>query len=50
MRWFRGAADLGNHVAMDNIGTMYEEGLGVPKDLDEARKWHLRAAEGAPEQ
>jgi TPR repeat protein len=50
MRWFREAADLGNHLAMDNIGTMYEQGLGVAKDLDESRKWHSMASEGAQEQ
>jgi TPR repeat protein len=35
---------------MDNIGTMYEQGLGVAKDLDEARRWHAMAADGVPEQ
>ena len=33
--------------AQNNLGLMYENGLGVPKDYDEAVKWYrLAAAQG----
>ena len=42
--WYRRAADLGNQAAMYNLGTMYEQGLGVLKDAEEARKWFTKAS------
>ena len=30
---------------MNNLGSMYERGTGVAKDLDDAQKWYERAAE-----
>ncbi|WP_290503749.1 SEL1-like repeat protein [Akkermansia sp.] len=30
---------------MNNLGSMYERGTGVAKDLAEARKWYEQAAE-----
>jgi uncharacterized protein len=43
--WFLKAATQGNTSAMFNYAMMCQEGLGVPKDLDEARKWMERAAD-----
>ena len=31
--------------SMNNLGSMYERGTGVAKDLAEARKWYEQAAE-----
>ena len=42
--WYRRAADLGNRDAMYNLGTMYQQGLGVPQDEQEARKWLAKAS------
>jgi TPR repeat protein len=47
MNWYRKAADEGNSEAMHNIASLYEKGLGVPKDEDEARKWYRKAEGGA---
>jgi TPR repeat protein len=35
-KWFRMAADQGHGEAMFNLAEMYEQGRGVPKNLDEA--------------
>src|SRR5438874_2540794 len=43
-RWFRKAADQGYSVAQYEVGVMYEEGQGVPRDLDQARAWMQKAA------
>ena len=32
-------------IFMNNLGSMYERGTGVAKDLAEARKWYEQAAE-----
>ena len=40
-------ADQGNALAQANLGSMYENGLGVPQNYAEAVKWHrLAAAQG----
>ena len=44
MTWFRKAADLGNAVAQNNIGWLYENGFGVGQDYAEAMSWFLKAA------
>jgi TPR repeat protein len=31
---------------MFELGVIYEEGLGVPQDLEKAREWYEKAAEG----
>ena len=36
---FQPAAEQGDAVAQFNLGFMYANGLGVPKDLVEAHKW-----------
>jgi TPR repeat protein len=30
---------------MFNLGALYEKGLGVPLDADEARRWFAKSAE-----
>ena len=46
-RFLRKAADLGNPVAMNDLGMMYANGNGVPRDLGEAeRLWHKAAELG----
>jgi TPR repeat protein len=38
-------AEQGNGAAQNNLGTIYKEGQGVPKDNAEAVKWFRKAAE-----
>ena len=38
-------AELGNSTAQGLLGTMYENGEGVPQDDKEAFKWYLKSAE-----
>ena len=38
-------AKLGDAIAQYNLGLMYEQGKGVPKDYKEAVKWFTKAAE-----
>jgi len=41
----RMAAEQGYAVAQYNLGVMYANGEGVPKDVQKAAKWHRKAAE-----
>ena len=41
----RALAEKGDAKAQNNLGRMYDEGLGVPKDEDEAVKWYREAAD-----
>lgn len=45
LRWYRVAAEQGDPNAQDNLGSMYLNGIGVPKDYAEAAKWYRKAAE-----
>ncbi len=45
MNLYRKAADQGYVAAQIKIGGLYENGLGVPKDLTRAREWMTRAAD-----
>lgn len=36
--------DLNNCVAMNCLGNVYKQGIGVKKDNDEALKWYMKAA------
>ena len=45
MRLYRPLAEQGNAEAQNELGTLYEQGLGVPEDYAEAMKWYARAAE-----
>ena len=45
LRIYRRLADNGDARAQDNIGVIYERGLGVTKSYAEAMKWYRMAAE-----
>lgn len=42
--WYRMAAEQGYNIAQHNLGSMYENGRGVPQSNKEAAKWFLKAA------
>ena len=44
-KWFRLAADQGRPDAQSNLGVMYAEGEGVPRDDVQALMWFILAAE-----
>lgn len=44
MKWYRTAAELGQPVAMANLGIMYEYGRGVKRDINTAISWYKKAA------
>jgi TPR repeat protein len=35
---------LGNSLGMCNVGTCYENGVGVAKDMNLAKEWYSKAA------
>ena len=41
----REAAEKGDRMAEFSIGLAYAKGVGVPKDLEAAHKWYVKAAE-----
>jgi uncharacterized protein len=41
----QGRAATGDPAAQFNLGERYHDGLGVPRDYEEALKWFLRSAE-----
>ena len=43
--WFRKAAELGNAEAQNNMGYLYDNGMGVPELEGEAIGWYSKAAE-----
>jgi hypothetical protein len=43
-RWYEKAAALGDAVAMNNLGVLYNTGRGVSRDYAEARRWYEKAA------
>ena len=45
IKWYRKAADQGDAAAQNNLGLIYDEGLGVKQDYAEAVKWYRKAAE-----
>ena len=45
MKWYRNAADQGLAIAQLNVGLLYSEGHGVPKDKAEAARWYRKAAD-----
>ena len=45
LRAWRPLAEQGNAGAQLNLGFMYDNGYGVPRDYVEAIKWYRRAAE-----
>ena len=42
-KWYRLAAEQGNADAQCHLADCYNNGWGVPKDLDKAREWYKRA-------
>ena len=44
MSWYEKAANLGEPLAMNNIGHLYQMGQGVPRDYAQAMKWYRQAA------
>ncbi len=50
MKWFRKAAEQGDPYGQYDLGTMYERGKGVAKDLFEAMQWYKKAAEQGNEE
>ena len=45
-RVFDALAEAGDARSQFMMGTIYEQGLGVPEDLTEAARWYRRAADG----
>jgi TPR repeat protein len=45
MRWLRLAADKGLAEAQNEVGVLYQQGLGVERNQAEAVKWFRRAAD-----
>ncbi|WP_148204988.1 tetratricopeptide repeat protein [Candidatus Amoebophilus asiaticus] len=43
-KWYQKAADKGHAPAQNNLGWMYHNGCGVPKNDEEAIKWYQKAA------
>jgi hypothetical protein len=43
--WLKEAALLGHARAQYNLGLMYKNGVGVPRDYREAARWYHAAAE-----
>jgi TPR repeat protein len=41
--WFRKAAEQGLPGSQMTLGMLYEQGLGVPKDENEAKRWYEKA-------
>ena len=42
--WYRRGAERGSSRAAINLGQLYEQGLGVPKDPVQALRWYRKAA------
>jgi TPR repeat protein len=48
--WYEKAAAKDNTDAMVNLGSLYENGEGMPQDFAKAREWYEKAAaNGYPE-
>ena len=43
VRWYQKAAEAGNVYAMNNLGLAYRNGVGVPKNEEEAERWLAKA-------
>lgn len=43
--WYEKAARQGNVTAQNNLGTLYANGFGAPKNLSQAAYWYRKAAE-----
>jgi uncharacterized protein len=47
--WYEKAAAAGNAKAMANLGYLYINGYGVPKDYAAARAWYVKVAAAGSE-
>lgn len=45
LKLWRELADKGDVRAQGSLGTMYDNGIGVPQDYSEGVRWHRKAAE-----
>ena len=45
MKWYRRAADQGLANAQYNVGWLYANAVGIPRDENEAARWYQLAAE-----
>ena len=43
--WYRKAADQGYRPAETSLGSLYERGLGVPKNKAIALEWYRKSAD-----
>lgn len=43
--WYRKAAEQGHAKAQNNLGVLYEEGLGVPQSDEDAFAWFSKSAQ-----
>jgi len=50
MKWYRLAADQGDADAQANLGTMYQDGLGVPQNNVTAYMWSDLASAGGDQE
>jgi len=48
--WWAKAAEQGDASAQNNVGICYENGDGVPQDLEKAEYWYTKAAEQGNEE
>jgi TPR repeat protein len=46
MKWYLKATAQGHATAMNNIGFLYQNGLGVAQSYAEAAKWYRQGATG----
>lgn len=44
MKWNLRAYKQGHSEGANNIGELYEKGLGVPKDMEQAKSWYKKAS------
>jgi hypothetical protein len=44
-KWYRLSAGQGNAIGQHALGVLYENGIGVPKDFQEAIKWYRLSAD-----
>ena len=45
LKWFKKGAAAGNENAMNNLGIIYRDGIGVEADQVESHAWFMKAAE-----
>ncbi len=45
MNQLKASAEAGDAEAQFNLGVLYEKGIGVPQDWEEAAEWYRKAAE-----